>query len=373
MKTHSQMPDDLPDVATPLLQWFRSHQRPLPWRQDYDPYRIWVVEIMLQQTQVQTVIPYFQRFLERFPSVHALARASIDEVLESWAGLGYYRRARYLHQAAQQIVSDHGGRVPSSLDELMKLSGVGRYTAGAIRSIGFNLDAPIVDGNVMRVLARLFAIQGDAKRTDVQRRFWALAEELLPSGHAREFNQGVMELGAMVCTPLQPRCDVCPLNAVCQGFPTGNPTQFPQMPKRPKSQAQRSVAAVLERDGLFLLGQRSAEERWGGLWEFPRITCREAETDSEALRRLLQDELLLRAQIRAEMHTLRHTVMHYRITLAAYHCEWQSGEPQSSRYTEFVWCARDSLMDFAAPSPQTRLVKHLLESSVAEAQLLLIR
>ncbi len=350
------------EISTRLLEWFRVHQRSLPWRRDYDPYHIWVVEIMLQQTQVRTVIPYYQRFMERFPTVQALAEASLDEVLQLWAGLGYYRRARYLHQSAQQIIAKHGGRIPHSLRELMALPGIGRYTAGAIRSIGFNLDAPVVDGNVIRVLARLFGIEGDVKQSRIQKRFWALAEDLIPSGRAREFNQALMEFGATVCTPPHPQCDSCPLRDSCRAYASGDPTQYPQMPRRPETIMLRDVTAVIMHRGSYLLVQRTEEDRWGGLWEFPRGTCEKDESDGEALVRILRQKLGLEVRVESHLHTLRHTVTHHRITLHAYRCQWVSGEPQTHTYSAVIWCPLESLADYAAPAPQVRLVKHLLGS-----------
>ena len=355
------MPESLPDIGTPLLQWFARYQRSLPWRQEYDPYRIWVVEIILQQTQVQHVIPYYERFMERFPDVQSLAAAPLDLVLRQWAGLGYYRRGRYLHQAAQQVMQEHDGKIPSDLPALMALPGVGRYTAGAVRSIGFNLDAPIVDGNVTRVLSRLFAIRESVKSTAAQRRFWELAEALIPSGNARAFNQALMELGSLVCTPTQPGCDDCPLCDACQGYATEDPCQFPQMPNRPQTVARRDVVALIAREGCLLLGQRRAEDRWGGLWEFPRATCQDGESDRETLDRLVRGSLGLEYQHPRHWHTLRHTVTRYRIRLAAYRCDWAGGTPRSDQYSSLAWVPLSELLGHAAPSSQTRLVRRLLQ------------
>ena len=208
--------------AARLLRWATKNLRDLPWRvEPRDPYRVWVSEIMLQQTQVVTVIPYFRRFTERFPTVQALAAAPLDDVLKLWEGLGYYARARNLHRAARKVVAEFEGRLPDTVEELSQLPGIGRYTLGAIASIAFGRDAPVVDGNVKRVLCRVYAIRGDARRPAVQKKLWALAEANLPKGKAGRWNEAMMELGATVCTPRSPRCDECPLAGVCRARALG--------------------------------------------------------------------------------------------------------------------------------------------------------
>ena len=213
-----------------LLAWYRRHQRDLPWRRTRDPYAIWVSEIMLQQTQVATAIPYYERFLRRFPHVRALARAPMERVLKSWEGLGYYSRARNLRRAAQIVLAEHGGRLPEEPEALRKLPGIGRYTAGAISSIAFDRDEPVLDGNVIRVLCRVFLIRANPKSARTQKRLWKLAEELLPAGHASFFNQALMDLGATICMPSHPHCDRCPLRQApirCRGKACLAPTSMP--------------------------------------------------------------------------------------------------------------------------------------------------
>lgn len=290
------MSEDVGQESIPeaLVRWFRGHHRELPWRREPTPYRVWVSEIMLQQTQVVTVLPYFARWMERFPTVEALAEAPLDDVLALWSGLGYYRRARTLHAAAQQVASTHGGELPGTLEGLLAIPGIGRYTAGAIASIAFGLRAPIVDGNVIRVYARLFGVEGDPTAAATQRRFWALAEELVPAEDPSAYNQAVMELGALVCTPRKPACLLCPVQGRCVAHATGRELELPSPKKAARRRPMHVAAAVVPHPdgGRLLLAQRPAEGLFGGLWELPGVeVSAEAEevvaASQEALQRLL--------------------------------------------------------------------------------------
>lgn len=256
-----------------LLGWFDEHQRQLPWRETDDPYAIWVSEIMLQQTQVITVKAYYERWMELFPDVETLALASIEEVLDAWAGLGYYRRAKFLHRGAQKVVDELDGEIPDSAKGLKKIPGIGPYTAGAIASIAYGEAAPLVDGNVERVFARLFAIAGDPKTNANQKTFWNIAGALVDPEAPGDFNQSLMELGATVCTPKKPTCLLCPVRSSCQGFATGDPTTFPATVKRTK-QKKVSVASLvicIEDEGTrsVLLVRRPQDGLLPGLLEFP--------------------------------------------------------------------------------------------------------
>lgn len=259
---------EYPQIRRKLLAWYRRHKRDLPWRRTRDPYAIWISEIMLQQTRVEAVIPYFERFLGRFPGIAALARAPQDDVLAAWSGLGYYRRARHLHAAAKEMFASYEGKFPQGQEEIRALPGIGPYTAGAILSIAFEKRAPILDGNVIRLLTRLFAIPGDPNQSDVRRKLWTLAEEILPREGVRDFNQALMELPALVCTPRSPRCGECPLATFCIARKKGQAERFPQ--KAPKAPAKSvSLAfACTRRQGKFLL-QRRQESPMEGMWEFP--------------------------------------------------------------------------------------------------------
>ena len=248
-----------------LLRWFDRVQRDLPWRRTGDPYAIWLSEVMLQQTQVITVIPYFERFLARFPTVAALAAAPLPEVLSLWSGLGYYSRARNLHRAAQTIVAEHGGRLPSSVEALLQLPGFGRYTAGAVASIAFGVRAPLVDGNVARVFTRLFAI--DAPKPDKQ--LWQLADQLVPAKRPGDFNQALMELGATICTPTSPRCPTCPVRRSCRARAENRVDQLPPPKVRTPRKRLRLAVAVCRKGPALLVMRREDGGLFGGLWELP--------------------------------------------------------------------------------------------------------
>lgn len=343
--------------AESLLDWYAQNRRDLPWRrlQD-DPYAVWVAEVMLQQTQVATVIPYFERWLARFPTLEALAQAPLEDVLHGWAGLGYYARARNLHRAAQAVLDQHGGKIPSDPAILASLPGIGRYTAGAIRSIAFNQPAPLVDANVARVLTRVFAIGGDPKSSPVQSRLWHLAEELIPEGRARDFNQALMELGALVCTPSDPACERCPLLRICIAGNSPNPTTWPQIPPRRLSVRVTHCSAVLHEDHRFLIVQRPPHGLWGGLWEFPRRVCRPGEPLAECAARAAQEILGVKAHIGEKVSTVKHNVTHHAITLFGFEGRILEGEPQARECAAFRWMSVEEIAHLPLSSPQSCLV-----------------
>ncbi len=252
-----------------LLRWFQKNQRPLPWRKKYQPYEVWVSEIMLQQTQMDTALPYFERWMKAFPTIDSLAKADEKKVLKLWEGLGYYSRARNLHETAKQIMKEHGGQFPSDFETIRSLKGIGPYTAGAIASIAFNLDKPIVDGNILRVLSRVYAI---SKPIDVPKNtetFWTLEEKLIPKGQARYFNQALMELGALVCAKDNPLCASCPINQFCKAYKKNKVEAYPVRIKQKKSVKVIASALVLSKNNKFLIQRRPLGKIMGGLWEFP--------------------------------------------------------------------------------------------------------
>lgn len=258
-----------------LLNWYDHHKRDLPWRKERDPYKIWVSEIMLQQTQVDTVIPYYQRFVERFPTLEALARAEEEEVLKYWEGLGYYSRARNLHQAVKEVQATYGGEVPKDPKTIAKLKGVGAYTAGAILSIAYNLPEPAVDGNVLRVLSRLLAIEQYVDSVKVRRLFEAIARRLIPEGRAGDFNQALMELGALVCTPKRPGCLTCPVLEVCRGFQEGKQEALPLKNRKKSVKTVSLVAGVVMHDDQVLIRRRPDSGLLAKLYEFPTVEWKE--------------------------------------------------------------------------------------------------
>jgi A/G-specific adenine glycosylase len=286
------MPEGMPrsprlDIARPLLRWYDRNRRDLPWRRrEHDAYAQLVAEVMLQQTQVATVVPFYERFLKRFPTVSALAAASMDEVLPFWAGLGYYSRARNLHAAARKIVEIHGGRVPDTVAALMRLPGVGRYTAGAIASIAYGVRAPVLDGNVGRVLMRLTAMEADPRSPATRAHLWRLAEAILPAKRCGDFNQALMELGATVCGPQTPACLQCPLKTYCLACRKGRAGQIPPPAKRPRALPAAVVVALLRWGERLLFVQRPAKGLWAGLWELPAEPVETGEPLATARRRL---------------------------------------------------------------------------------------
>lgn len=302
-------------IATRLLAWFDQHGRhDLPWQRDITPYRVWVSEIMLQQTQVNTVIPYFERFMSRFPRVQDLADAAEDEVLHHWTGLGYYARARNLHRAARKVRDEHAGVFPATLDALRALPGIGRSTAGAILSIACGVRAPILDGNVKRVLTRLRAIDGDTSRGATQETLWALADLLTPSERFADYTQAIMDLGATLCTRSKPACALCPLADACVARAEGTPTRYPSR-KRARALPVRHCRMLVIRNpaGEFLLEKRPASGIWGGLWSFPEI-----DTASDA--RAACDRIAGEAPVSLEQGTgFRHTFSHFHLDATPLH------------------------------------------------------
>lgn len=252
-----------------LIHWFHHHARPLPWRVKYRPYEVWVSEIMLQQTQVETALPYFRRWMRTFPTLASLARADENRVLKTWEGLGYYSRARNLHASAKFILKKYGGRFPSDFDEILSLKGIGRYTAGAIASIAFNQDRPIVDGNVLRVLSRVYAIKKPIDVGKNEETFWRLEEKLIPKGQARYFNQALMELGALVCRKEDPLCASCPICGFCKAYKRGQTDAFPVRKNKKKMVKIEAAALILSWKGKYLIRKRPLGMIMGGLWEFP--------------------------------------------------------------------------------------------------------
>ncbi|MFK8048599.1 MAG: A/G-specific adenine glycosylase [Halioglobus sp.] len=297
--------------AKRVLKWFdHSGRKDLPWQQDTSPYRVWVSEIMLQQTQVKTVIPYFHRFMEAFPTVNALAQAPQDEVLHLWTGLGYYARARNLHKAAIQVCEERGGEFPSSVEELCELPGIGRSTAGAIRSIAFELPATILDGNVKRVLARHSAVEGWPGQTAVHAHLWEIADLHTPTKRNADFSQAMMDLGATLCTRSSPQCEHCPVNSDCEAFKAGTMSAYPgKKPKKTTPVKSTIFLMVSSANGEILLEKRPAKGIWGGLWCFPEIKSAE-----DAAKRCLDGWGIEPAQTET-WDTFRHTFSHYHLDI----------------------------------------------------------
>ncbi len=325
-------------IAHQLLAWYNQNKRSLPWRDHPDPYAVWVSEIMLQQTRVETVLGYFERWMQRFPTLQRLAAADQQEVLAAWEGLGYYARARSLQRAAQVVVERWGGEMPRSLEGLRALPGVGPYTAGAIASMAFGLDTPALDGNIRRVLARLFNVELPARSPAGEARLWALAGEHLPPGQAGDYNQALMDLGAGVCTPRKPACSRCPLADLCQARALGLQEQRPVLPARPQTPHYTVTAAVIWRGGQVLIARRPQDGLLGGLWEFPGGKALPGESLPACLEREIQEELGVAVAVGAACGVYRHAYTHFKITLHAFHCTLlAAGEPQPLAASALLW------------------------------------
>jgi A/G-specific adenine glycosylase len=308
-------------IQTRLLRWFEKNGRNLPWRETRDPYAIWVSEIMLQQTQVLTVIPYYQKFLKSFPTVRHLAKADLSKVLKVWEGLGYYSRARNLHRASQMVLNHFQGKMPSNLRDLRTLPGIGKYTAGAILSIAYNKEAPILDGNVKRVLSRLFAISGNPVRGKTEDLLWHLSESLIPKGFASPFNQGLMDLGSMVCTPKDPQCSRCPLHRLCKGKASGKPEEYPSRVIKKKIPHIGAISAVIEKKGKVLLSQRPPKGLLGGLWEFPNWKSEGKRGLRFRLRNYIKKEMGINVEVKKFLGVFQQTYSHFKLTLHVYQCQ----------------------------------------------------
>ncbi len=335
-----------------LLRWFKENARDLPWRRTQDPYAIWISEIMLQQTQVPTVIPYYRKFLKTFPTVRRLAEADLSDVLTIWEGLGYYSRARNLHRASQEILTRFRGRIPDGLDDLLSLPGIGRYTAGAILSIAYNKETPILDGNVKRVLSRLFAISENPADVKTGKLLWEISESLIPEGHAGSFNQALMDLGSMVCTPNAPLGPDCPIASFCKAKTQGNPEKYPMRQVRKKIPHIHAAAAVIQADRKVLITQRPPEGLLGGLWEFPNWKVDSKTNPGKQLAKWIAGEMGLRVRTEGPAVLLSQTFSHFKLTLHVYRCKAEG------RNTAGRWVSLTRLNDF----PMSRLHRKIAET-----------
>jgi len=346
-------------ITNSILEWYNSNARCLPWREQPDPYRIWVAEVMLQQTRVETVLPYYQRWMDRFPTIIALSDASLQEVLTVWEGLGYYQRARNLHQAAQIIVAKFEGEIPNDPKILNSLPGIGKYTAAAIASIAFDLDEPVLDGNVRRVLARLFDLRIPVSSNQAQKRLWQLATSLLPPGRAGDFNQALMDLGATICTPRQPSCPKCPVNQMCQAFTLGLQNERPILKQRTVIPHYTVTAAVIQQNGCVLIAQRPPDGLLGGLWEFPGGKVQPEEDLDTCLEREIREELDVKISVGEPLGIHHHAYSHFKVTLHAFRCKLLSGEPRNLVHDAIVWARLDKLDTFPMGKIDRQIAKKI--------------
>lgn len=336
--------------ATALLQWFDQHGRhDLPWQQDINPYRVWVSEIMLQQTQVGTVIPYYERFMDKFPDVQSLATADTDTVLHYWTGLGYYARARNLHKAARIVVDDAGGEFPRTVEELIQLPGIGRSTAGAIVAICTNQRATILDGNVKRVLARHDSVAGWPGQTSVANALWSLAEQYTPDERVADYTQAIMDLGATVCIRTNPACDRCPVSNTCRAYQQGSWDQYPGKKPRKKMPVRQTCMLIIQSPtGEYLLEQRPPQGLWGGLWSFPE--CQPDELDNHI------DQYA--GATPSKLEPFRHTFTHFHLDITPVFVELSGNTPQVGE-TRRRWYSPEAPDDIGLTKPVTKLLERL--------------
>ena len=344
-----------------LLMWFARAARSLPWRENRDPYRIWISEIMLQQTQVQQVLPYYERFLARFPDVSALASAPLDAVLKAWEGMGYYARARHLHRSAQEIMTKYGGRFPDEIKAVSGLPGIGTYTAAAILSIAYGRPEVVVDGNVARVITRLMAIAEEAKSTAGRRKIMAAAAQFFDPARPGDFNEAMMELGAMVCTPKVPACPACPLAACCRAREEGHPENYPVKSLARVKPHHQIAAALIWHQGDLLITRRLEKGLLGGLWEFPGGKQQEGETLEQTAVRETAEEVGVEIEAVAKFMSVKHAYTPFSITLHVFHCLYIKGEPVCRMCSDWRWVRPEQLKTFAFPRANTKIIEALLE------------
>lgn len=351
-----------------LLIWFRQHKRVLPWRlEPRDPYNVWLAEVMLQQTQVATVIPYYERWLQRFPNLRSLAQANQDDVLKQWEGLGYYARARNLHGASQIIINKFNGRMPNDTETLLTIPGIGRYTAGAIASLAFGKHAAILDANVARVLIRVFNITSHSKTPDTIRLLWSLSQRLLPRTHCGGFNEALMDLGALVCTPQKPDCPRCPLSIICIAYAKGTQHHLPVKTNATSKPHKHLVSAVLVNDLRMLVAQRPRRGLLGGLWEFPGGEVQTTAVPSpkvlaRALTRLLKQQLGIDTPVKSRdfIGEVHHSFSHFSITrhvaFVTLEQPWNA-TATTEAYINVMWADADKMKQLAFTRSDLRILR----------------
>jgi A/G-specific adenine glycosylase len=345
-----------------LIVWFKKNKRDLPWRTSRTPYSTWISEIMLQQTQVKQVESYFRRFLKQFPDMSTLAKAPMGKVLKTWEGMGYYSRARHLHQTAQILVSRFEGTIPSHYEELLKLPGIGRSTAGAILSLAFGQSWPVLDGNIRRVLIRFFYVNQDPNKRETIGQLWKLASQILPLKKAGLVNEALMELGAIVCAPKNPSCSSCPLQRGCRGLLSGQPAALPL--KRPKKRIPYFdvTAAVIRKGKKILITQRPTKGLLGGLWEFPGGKKEPAESLEECLKREIREELKIEIEVGECFIKVPHAYSHFRITLHCFFCRQLKGRITPLEVMDYRWVFPEELDRFPFPRADLKVIEFLKEN-----------
>lgn len=357
-------------VAKRILTWYGDNQRDLPWRHTRNPYFIWVSEIMLQQTRVDTAIPYYHRFLSRFPTVESLARAPLQDVLKAWENLGYYSRARHLHAAAKQVTHRMGGEMPETEEELLALPGIGSYTAAAILSIAFGQRVAAVDGNVRRVICRIFAIEERVDRADVRKWIHETATALVPRHDVSRFNQAIMDFGATLCTPQSPACERCPLPDLCLAYKKGCQSDLPvRNHRKPIPHVEVTAGIIPDNQGRVLVVRRPVDGFLGGLWKFPGGEKRNGDTRQNSLREGIKTELGIDVEVSKMLTSTRHAYSHFRITLFAWTCVLRKGKPEALACSDWQWIDPVHLSDLPFSRAERKIMTNLGDHFACPASL----
>lgn len=348
-------------IVKPLLAWYYANKREMPWRDSNNPYYIWISEIMLQQTQVETVKPYFERFIKNFPTVKALASADEQSVLKQWEGLGYYTRARNLHKAAKIIVTEHKGKIPDSFESLLGLPGLGMYSAAAISSIAFGEKVSAIDGNVLRVFSRLTELSDDISKQKTKEFVFGELNKVILEENAGDFNQAMMELGAVICKAKNPACDICPVRSYCSAYLSNNTALFP-VKKKPAVRPHKEIAVgIVFKGGKILIAKRHENQMLGGLWEFPGGKVEQGETHEECVVREFKEEVNLQIEVVKPLCKVDHAFTHFTITITAYICNYVSGNAKAISGSKIKWVYPESLTEFPFPKANKVIIEKTMK------------
>lgn len=358
------------ELVEALLLWFKETKRDLPWRKTYNPYHVWISEIMLQQTQMERGVGYFLRWIDRFPAAADVAEADEQEILKYWEGLGYYARARNLHKAAKSIVNDFNGEVPCDVEQLLLLPGIGPYTAAAVASVAGNRDVPVVDANVYRVFSRIFNIDKPVKSGPVQKQIHALAKDLLPQGKARQYNQALMDFGGLLCTPKNPRCSQCPVRQYCQADKKGVVGSRPVLAAPKKTISINRVAGIIRSEEKIYIQKRAQNDVWGGLWEFPggeveRVGSKEP--DASIVAGKIYEDCGLDVAVQGLICTVQHQYTHHKITLTCFLCDLSPespGSPILDKAVDHRWVSLDRLAEFGFPAGPRKVLEFVKSNNL---------
>lgn len=350
---------NIKDIQKLLLKWFAKHQRKLPWRDTDNPYFIWVSEVMLQQTQVSTILAYYPKFIETFPTVDDLATADLQDVLKSWEGMGYYARARNLHKAAKIVVEEMDSQIPSDYQAFRRLPGVGDYIGAAVQSIAFNQPYAAVDGNVKRVLARIFLLDAPVNDSKTRKIFQDYADKLLVHDSAGTFNEAMMELGATVCRPRKPLCTICPIVNQCNAAKTARQFEFPVRRPSKRTPTYRIAVGVIQKEGQILITRRKSEGLLGGLWEFPGGKIEKSESAKMACQREIREEVNLTVTPTQKLTTIKHAYSHFRIEMDVFLCDYESGRVELNSPVDYRWITINQIDDFPFPKANHKFIPML--------------